>query len=316
MSASIETSGNIVSPAPVHDPRGLPTFIVIGAMKSGTTSLFHYLQAHPQIAMSPLKEVDFFIEEGNWGRGLDWYRRQFDATGPETLAVGEASTSYTKWPEYEGVPERIARTLPDVRLMYVLRDPVERIRSHYQHRSLIGAERAPIETAVLEDPRYVDCSRYAMQIERYLPVVPRDRLLLLTSEQLRADRGATVARAYRFLGVDAAHVPTTLEQEFYTTQDRARYPAYVWWLRRRVKRYLPAGKRAKELVDLALPRAIARLGGGRSGRQRPADGDEGRRAAAPAITPALRSELEDRLRDDVRALRALMPEDFDGWGIA
>lgn len=312
MSTRTETARQRETPS---DARGLPTFLVIGAMKSGTTSLFHYLHGHPQVAMSPLKEVDFFIEQGNWGRGVDWYRRQFETTGPRTLAVGEASTSYTKWPEYEGVPERIARTLPNVRLVYVLRDPLERIRSHYQHRSLIGAERAPIDVAVLEDRRYVDCSSYAMQIGRYLPFVPRERMLLLTSEQLRTNRAATIARVYSFIGVDETYVPATLEEEFYTTQERAAYPTYVWWLRRAVKRYLPAGKRAKELVDLALPRAIGKLGSGWRSHDGSMVDDERGGVAEALIAPGLRSQLEERLRDDVRALSALMPEDFDGWGI-
>jgi hypothetical protein len=313
MRAGLHPSDHRAARNAPSERRGLPTFLVIGAMKSGTTSLFHYLDAHPQIAMSPLKEVDFFIEEGNWGRGLGWYRRQFDASGPDTLAVGEASTSYAKWPEHDGVPERIARTLPDVRLVYVLRDPVERIRSHYQHRYLTGAERAPIEAAVLEDRRYVDCSSYAMQIERYRAVLPPDGMLLITSEDLRTNRAATVAHVYRFLGVDATHLPSTLGREFYTTDDRARYPASVWWLRRTVKRHLPESKRAKELVDLALPRTIARLGR-RPSTQRGAVDQTGV-STAPTISPQLRSRLEDLLRDDVRALSALMPEGFDGWGM-
>lgn len=309
MRASIETSGHPRAREAAIDPGRLPTFLLIGGMKCGTTSLFHYLQAHPEIAMSPLKEVDFFVEEGNWRRGLDWYRRQFDVSGTGTLAVGEASTSYTKWPEYDGVAERIARTLPDVRLVYVVREPIDRIRSHYQHRLLIGAERAPIETAVLQDQRYVACSRYAMQIERYLSFFPRDRLLVLTSEELRAARAATVALVFRFLGVDETHVPSTIGQEFYTTRDRASYPAYIWWLRRTVKRYVPASKRAKELVDLALPRSIALVRGGRTSQQE-------RRAASPVVSAALRAQLEDLLRDDVHALSAFMPEGFNGWGIA
>jgi hypothetical protein len=293
-------------PAGGRGPR-LPNFLVIGAMKSGTTSLFHYLRAHPQVFMSPLKEVDFFIEGGNWGRGLDWYRRQFDGASPEAVAIGEASTSYTKYPEYEGVPERISALLPDVRLIYVVRDPIERIRSHYQHRSLIGAEPLPIDVAVLQDPRYVDCSRYALQIEQYLNHFPRERLLVVTSEALKGQRVATIGGIYRFLDVDDAYVPETVDREFYQTADRARYPAYVWWLRRSMKRYIPAGKRAKELVDLVLPGTVGRVRSGPAPTPRKSE---------PPIPPLLRTQLEEMLRDDVHKLRAIMPEGFDGWGIA
>ncbi len=285
----------------------LPNFIVIGAMKSGTTSLFHYLQSHPQVFMSPLKEVDFFAGELNWDRGLDWYRRQFTGAGPETVAIGEASTSYTKYPQYTEVPDRIAATLPDVRLIYVVRDPIERIRSHYQHRSLIGAEREPLEVAVLTDPRYVDCSRYAFQIQQYMRVFPREALTVVSSEALRSDRERTIRDIYGFLGVDETYVSDTLDKEFYRTDERAGYPPIVWWLRRTVKRYIPAGKRAKELIDHVLPSSLGRT---------PSEKAPATKESAFTISDDVREQLAERLRDDVRDLRAYMPEGFDGWGLA
>lgn len=306
LDAQPEARPGSARPRAEHATR-LPNFLVIGAMKSGTTSLFHYLQSHPQVFMSPLKEVDFFSAELNWDRGLDWYRRQFSGAGPGVTAIGEASTSYTKYPEYAGVAERIARTLPEARLIYVVRDPIARIRSHYQHRSLIGAEREPLETAVLDDPRYVDCSRYAFQIEQYLRVVPREQLLVVSSEGLRSDRERTVKDIYRFLGVDEGFVSDTLDREFYRTDERAGYPPFVWWLRRTVKRYVPAGKRAKELIDHVAPASLRRM---RS--------ESGPAATEPPVTISeeVRAVLADRLRDDVRALAPFMPEGFDGWGIA
>jgi hypothetical protein len=256
--------------------------------------------------MSPLKEVDFFAEGLNWDRGLDWYRRQFAGAGSDAIAIGEASTSYSKYPEYTGVPERIAETLPGVRLIYVVRDPVERIRSHYQHRSLTGAEREPIEIAVLKDPRYVDCSRYAYQIERYTRVFPRESLLVVASEHLRSDRERTIREIYGFLGVDETYVSDTLQREFYRTDERASYPPIVWWLRRTVKRYVPAGKRAKEWIDHVMPSSLGRVP------------KESEPAKDPTftITDDVREQLVERLRDDVRELRAFMPEGFDGWGLA
>ena len=122
----------------------LPSFLVIGAMKAGTTSLYHYLHAHPQVFMPSIKELDFFVAGGNWGRGLHWYQKQFAGAGPGAVAVGEASTMYTKYPSVDGVPERIAAHLPEVRLVYVVRDPIDRIRSHYRHRVAVGTgDRVP-----------------------------------------------------------------------------------------------------------------------------------------------------------------------------
>jgi hypothetical protein len=283
----------------------LPSFLIIGAMKAGTTSLFHYLGAHPQVFMSPRKEVDFFVEEKNWGRGLDWYRRQFTGAGPTALAVGEASPSYSKYPAHAGVSERISSCLPGARLIYLLRDPIERIRSHYEHGVITRSERDPIDAAVVRDPSYVDCSRYALQIEQYLNWFPRDSLLLVTSEDLRSSRGSTMRRIYQFLQVDPDFLPASLGRDYYTTEEHAGYPGYAWWIRRLVKRHLPIGGRAKQFIDRVVPRSVGSL-----------------QPAAPPSRPAasisedLRLRLQDLLRDDVKALRAYMPDGFDGWGIA
>jgi hypothetical protein len=284
----------------------LPTFIVIGAMKAGTTSLFHYLRNHDQIFMSKIKELDFFVAESNWSRGVDWYRRQFSGAG-DAVARGEASTLYTKYPQYDGVPERIAGVVPDVRLVYVVRDPVVRMRSHYQHRVKNGAEKAPPEVALIEDPTYLTCSRYGMQVERYLDHFPREQILVVTSEALRADRLATVQGVYEFLGVDAGTVPDVLDTEFYRTDERRSHSSALLRARKFAKHRLPQTKRAKELVDSMLSRPsgpVARLEGTTG------DGDNG------ALSPELRLRLADLLRDDVAVLRRYMPADFDGWGLA
>jgi hypothetical protein len=294
---------------PTEVARDLPNFIVIGAMKGGTTSLYHYLRNHDQIFMSRIKELDFFVAESNWSRGLDWYRHQFKGA-EHAIARGEASTLYTKYPEYAGVPERIAKVLPDVRLIYVVRDPIERMRSHYQHRMMTGAEQSPPEVALLENPTYLNCSKYAMQLERYLDYVPRERILIVTSEDLLLNRKATVQQVYEFLGVDPTRVPPVLDTEFYRTAQRRTYPPVVWWVRRFAKRHLPQAKRTKEMVDLMLS--------GRSAGDVPQGGAGSPVAAADdaVLSPELRRRLTDLLHDDVARLRRHMRDDFDGWGIA
>jgi hypothetical protein len=283
----------------------LPNFLVIGAMKAGTTSLYHYLAQHPQIFMPRIKELDFFAVEGNWPRGLDWYRRQFADAVSGAIAVGEASTVYTKYPRYLGVPGRIAEHLPQARLIYLVRDPLARMRSHYAHRVAVGAERQPIDHALLNNPVYLDYSRYALQIEQYLPYFPPDRLLVLASEDLRNDRRRTIQQVFEFLGVDGGYVPPTLDREFYVSEGRPVFSPALWNLRRSVRRYFPAAKRAKEWVDS--------IGGVRP-----------RRAARPRhrgaedrahISDRVRQVLEDELRPDVERLRTYLPAHFDGWEV-
>ena len=290
--------------APSRDP-SLPNFLVIGAMRSGTTSLFHYLRAHPQVWMSPLKEVEFFIEEGNWWRGLDWYRRRFGDRS-KALAIGEASTAYAKYPEHLGVPERIAACLPDVRLIYLVRDPIERIRSHYEHRVHVGSERSPLQEAVVREPSYVNCSRYGLQLERYLEWFPRERILVTTSEELRTSREKTMQRVYEFLGVDADVRPDAMQREFYTSQGRATYPPFMWSIRRFVKHRVPVAKRAKEFIDSGIPRSLGRLSVPSSSPMRP--------RSAP-VPDSVRRQLAAVLREDIERLRRYMPEGFGGWGI-
>jgi hypothetical protein len=274
-------------------------------MKAGTTSLYHYLAPHPEIFMASVKELDFFVEGANWRRGLAWYARQFDGAGDATVA-GEASTAYSKHPIVAGVPDRIASVVPDAKIVYVLRDPIERIRSHYRHRVAIGSERAPLAEAVLRDPIYVVCSSYGMQIERYLDRFPRERLLLLTAERLRTDREATVRRVYGFLGVDQDVVPATLGTEYYRSDGRARYPPVVARLRHALKERVPAAKRAKELVDSTLPRAFHR--GSKRDHSEPGSTD----ATVPDET---RAALLARLDEDLDRLAAYAPEALEDWSL-
>lgn len=195
--------------------RRLPSFIVIGAMKSGTTSMHAYLAAHPQVFMSEIKEPHFFDWE--WERGVDWYHALFDDAG-SALALGEASATYTNASNTALIAERMRGVIPDARFVYLLRDPVERIRSHYAFRVLYFDERRPIDQALREDDRYLITSRYADHLEAFLKSYPRDRFLLLTSEELRHDRAAAMRRAFAFIGVDPDAPIEDLETEHFQTR--------------------------------------------------------------------------------------------------
>lgn len=271
-------------------------------MKSGTTSLYYYLQAHPEIFMPAIKELDFFTAEMNWKRGWRWYERQFTLAGSDIKAVGEASTTYTKYPQYAGVAQRIAEHLPDARLIYIIRDPIDRIRSQYQHHVAIGIERAPFEEAVLENPYYVDFSRYACQIEQYLEHFPREQLLIVTSEDLRRERVATLGKVYDFVGVDEGVAHTVPAEEHFTTEGRLAYPAVVASTRRALRRVWPGSVGVAKFI----PGPVKQLLGKSMVSQ----------SSGLAMTGAVRKRLEDALREDVTRLRNYMPPGFDGWGIA
>ena len=131
----------------------LPTFLIIGTMKGGTTSLHRYLRQHPDVFMPEQKELNFFLdeyagrpidppEERNWSRGLTWYERQF-AGAEDERAVGEASANYTRYPTYPGVAERIAKIVPEMKLIYLMRNPIDRVLSHYLTTSPKVASNSP-----------------------------------------------------------------------------------------------------------------------------------------------------------------------------
>ncbi|MBY6204886.1 sulfotransferase family protein [Halomonas denitrificans] len=182
----------------------LPNFLIIGAAKSGTTSLYEQLRRHPQVCMPARrwKEPTFFSERahGRWARGLDWYRSLFSHYRGEA-AVGEASTSYTKAPVYGDAAGKIAETLPGVRLIYLVRDPVDQVISHYRHMVFHDGLRLPFDRALDEKPFLVDTARYAFQLAPYRRRFPRDRILVVPFERYVADPVAECREICRFLGI-------------------------------------------------------------------------------------------------------------------
>jgi hypothetical protein len=178
----------------------LPDFIIIGAMKCGTTSLHYYLSLHPDISVSRRKELDFFVAEENWAKGLAWYESQFPDKGK---VRGEASPKYTFSPRHAGVPERMASVIPDAKLIYLVRDPLERIVSHYVHLVEAGREERTLDEALADrhDNPYLCRSLYYAQIERYLAVFDPLRILVVAQEDLLGERQSTLDTIYRFLQV-------------------------------------------------------------------------------------------------------------------
>ena len=151
--------------------------------------------------MTPEKELHFFSNPRTWRRGLDWYASQFDGSAP---IRGEASVGYTAWPKRKGVPERMASVVPEARLLYVVRDPIERILSSWIQRYSDGTESRPLREVleVLEGNDIVERSRYYLQLEQYLEFYPKSQIHVICSEAMRTDRRAILADVFRFLGVD------------------------------------------------------------------------------------------------------------------
>ena len=184
----------------------LPTFIGIGAMKSGTTSLYAYLSIHPEIEMSVRKETDFFMKFNNLEKNLSWYESSF--SGNRKIR-GEISPTYTKYPQVKNVPERMREILPDVKILYIVREPIDRIISHVWHHLVMGrgdnwfeSIQEAIDRKDLLFNEYVSASVYKDQLTDYLKYFPKEQILVLAFDELKNRPEAFMAKVCRFLGVD------------------------------------------------------------------------------------------------------------------
>jgi hypothetical protein len=267
-------------------------------MKAGTTSLHTYLDAHPDVFMASPKELDFFLDDGNWARGVQWYRDRF-AGGTRARARGEASPSYTKYPAVPHVPSRIAALVPHVRLVYVVRDPIERMRSHWQQNAVYAGEARPIDQALLEDPHYLACSRYAFQLDQYLEDFDRAQVLVITSERLRDRRVETVSRVLEFVGVD----PTAVDERELRTEAHQSTTTRARSRTGRLVRRIPG----HGVIAKAAPARLLDTWHRATSRPLPDD--------AMTLSDETRRRLRDALAPDVARLRTWFGEDFDGWGI-
>ena len=210
----------------------LPNLVVIGAMKCGTSALHSYLDRHPQIDMSKPKELNFFFgpttsaqaapgdshrmqeqgcgwSSGNWHRGSQWYSRHFRR---EAIARGESSPGYTS-PSHHGVAQRMARAIPAARLIYLVRDPVDRAISQYRHHRSEGTESRPIEKALLDpDSQYLSRGRYYERLAPFLECFARQQIAIVSAEELLTRRRATLLSLFRFVGVDEGFWSSDLER--------------------------------------------------------------------------------------------------------
>lgn len=269
----------------------LPTFLIIGAMKGGTTSLFYYLDEHPQVRMASFRESDFFIDRRTYGRGLDWYESLYDGPPGPTL-FGESSPNYTKRQIFPGVPERMHAAVPEAKLIYCLRDPIDRIASHWVHNSAHGRERRSFEEA-LADPaenNYVRTSCYHYQIQAYLPHYDLDRILFVDSNELRAERRATLRRVFAFIGADPGYDSDSFDRLHHVSSIKER-PS-------RLERVVKS-VRLRDALRPFMPEYLT----------------EPRPIEDPELSEGARRRLEDTLHPDAEALRSLTGLPFADWAV-
>jgi hypothetical protein len=300
----------------------LPSFIVVGAPRCGTTSLHYYLRQHPQICMSAIKEPNFFLfgpaGEAFIGeasivrksvRTIQEYAQLFRRTS-QHRAVGEVSPLYLS---VRPSAQQILATCGLVQILCLLRSPAERAWSHFLHAfpehagaeatevfaDLVHAEMArgpnrdPYETRT----HLVTVGLYAEQVRHYRELFGEERVLAMLTEDLESDTAGTLARITDFVGVERHELET--DKRYNISGERP--TGLVGAARGAVRRLQPS-------LKAVLPPSVA----GRLGRLRVAVDDRSLKGPAP-IDPHLRTEINEWCRSDIEQLAEMIDRDLTGW---
>ena len=244
-----------------------PNLFIIGAMKSGTTYLAKILNLHPSVFICDPEEPSYFVEprqlsrvwpymweQGYW-RSQEDYLRLFEAAGDVKIR-GEASTNYAKRPFIMGIPEKLRRFNPDARLIYIMRDPVERTISHYWHAVRYDVERRPLLDAIKQEPNYRDFSYYAMQLEPFFEVFGREKIKILTLEELLGDTENSIKSVFSWLNVDPL---LSVSPEFFKPENTTPEVVNVFNHFGGVERWMRQ-RRLGRLVNSFVPKPIRHIG--------------------------------------------------------
>lgn len=327
-------------------------FVVIGAAKAGTTALFEYLRTHPDIALPREKETGFFAVDGLFERGWDWFASSYLGDLPSGKKYGDVSPAYMWGTPYSGqplhaprtqppapqprgyvervIPQRIAATLPRVKLICVLRDPIERAISHYQMSQLWGWETRDLDTAMkellvarqLEESRrwitgttwYIALGEYGRILSPYFDVFSSDQIHVVFSRDLLARREDVLREVFAFIDVEPTWIPPNLDVRYRQSATARRIPAldlYRW------RQSLAGVDSLKGLWRLVPPQQRARVDRLYGWATFRLDMWNARRTASKTdVSPSVRAALERHFRTEGRLLASVIgrqPPWFAAW---
>jgi hypothetical protein len=282
----------------------LPNLIVIGAAKCGTTSIHKYLNQHPEVFMAeprdiPLKAMKYFWRD-DWRERRPWYESHFETDHP---VRGEATPAYTAFPVHPGVPERIHELVPEAKLIYLVRDPIERIVSNWVQRRG-DADATPFKRYMRDyarpDNPLVCRSRYWTQIQQYLPFFDASQMLIVDQHDLRTRRRETMREVFRFVGVDENFESEEFDREHNTRADK----------------YGPRKFAVKILEPVIYPAARAMPRPLKDVIRAPAQKVlMGPVRESPVLSEEMRARLREHLRPEVEGLREFTGKAFATWSL-
>jgi hypothetical protein len=264
-------------------------------MRCGTTSLHRYLDLHPEIQMSDPKEPGFFgddSEDSVYPNSLAWYRSLFD---PNAKVRGEASANYTKYPYIPDVPRKMHALVPDAKLVYLVRHPLQRILSHYAWEIGHYGEQRTIEEVLSSDRRgdYVCRSSYWQQIEQYLAYYAPEQMLVIRSERLFAAADATMQEVLQFLAVRTPFYHPDFGVQHYPSAAFRRVNGLGRWMKAHSN--IASIRWLQQSLEKHLPGCL------------------GSRFDRPRMSPSLQRELIAELSDDINALQTFTGWDLSAW---
>jgi hypothetical protein len=279
----------IATPSLPEDVRAaLPTFLVIGTAKGGTTSLHRYLAEHPELAMSSEKEPMCF-ERPDWVERMAEYKDLFERTA---AVRGESSTAYSAYPWVPEIPDRVRATIPDVKLIYCVRDPIDRMIAHYAQ---MVWDRFPVRPwnelmDDLEHPMNIPVwqSRYGTQYERWAERFGQDRILVIEQRALAERREEQLRRVFEFLDVDPDFVSPAWSSDHNTARD------HIMPTRMGER----AGRHRERLQRIPLMRSLLT-----------------QPVKKPTLTPTQRQRVERILRPEADRFRELSGSAFADWSV-
>jgi len=267
-----------------------PNLFILGAMKCGTTSLHNYLDMHPDVSISSDKEPHYFSFNCYHYSADDFY----SLWSTDSRYLGESSTSYSKLQLAPDTPQRIRTVSPEAKFIYMVRDPVDRMQSHYNHSVACSMESESPEVAFtgdLSSNNYVLTSSYYLQVTRYIDVFGADRILIVDSDELRVDRQAVMADVYAFLEVDPVDLPN-LKTDYHRTADLGKDRAMV--------KYLRKSPRLMRTLKRCLPRGLLSIIG-----KKPRE--------LSRFSETLRERLYEYLLPDIEQFREFSGKSFENW---
>ena len=272
----------------------VPNYLVIGAPKCGTTSVCDLLGSHPDVFMSDPKEPHYFGRDDP-AKTWDWYLSLFRQAGTAS-AIGEGSTSYTHPDLLPGVAAHVASRLPESRLVYVVRHPVKRLESDWKMRAREGWAAASFHDSVRQQKSLVGQGLYWKNIQPYLELFPRHRLMVVFLEDLTNDPTRELRRLFKHLGVD----PDVSHADPETPRNRSADMRKDGRLARTLR-----GSPVFATLKSRLPSSVLRAGKALLTQEKS--------ELTPDWDPALEAEVIDQFREDSAAFLALAGKPADFW---